>query len=469
MRARRVRRGGVIRGGALILLCAFAVPPVRAEWRLTKGLEASATSSDNADGAASGGASRAETVLGLAPFVTLIGTGSRHELAFEGRAQLTRFVDARRTTFDPNARVATRSVLIDRFAELETFARVSQRAADGNPLTDDEPSLDARREETWELGINPSLDSDLGSRARVRGDYRFTSIRSSDGASVGSDTHAVSSRLDASLDARDTFAFVATDSARIAFEDGQSGLAASLGAGIGRRFGETLEGAIAAGRDWFRAGGADETLEDTFWALSLRWEPNARVLASLGYGERVYGRKPSASLRLGGRRSSVELAWSRELSLAGDAVRGDTLSTPLGGIGVDTDVPLAEREEGVLGDDEPLSPFARDAARVREQVEIGYALRGRRSTLTASAGWFDDRALDGAVADDAATGSAEAGGVPADDGSRGHEFALGFERQLSARVGLSSRYRFLTTRVNGQGGAGRVRENLVELLVRVRL
>ena len=200
------------------------------------------TFTDNADDAVSGDAARAETVLGLAPFVALTASGQRHELTFDGRLELTRFVDEDRTTVDPDASVRTRSVLVDRLATLETVARVSQRAADGNPLADDDFRLDGDREETWELGITPSLESELGDRSRIRGEYRFATVRSSDEERIGSDTHAIASRLDTVLTGSGAFAFVGTDSARVRFEDGSSGRTASIGLGVGRPFGRTVVG-----------------------------------------------------------------------------------------------------------------------------------------------------------------------------------------------------------------------------------
>ena len=455
---------GAFGPGLLAASCLLAAPPSGADVRLSKGVSASATFTDNADGAVSGDAARAETVLGLAPFVALTASGQRHELTFDGRLELTRFVDEDRTTVDPDASVQTRSILVDRLVTLETVARVSQRAADGNPLTDDDFRLNGDREETWELGIAPSLESELGDRSRIRGEYRFATVRSSDEERIGSDTHAIASRLDTVLTRSGAFAFVGTDSAQVRFEDGTSGRTASIGLGAGRPFGRTVVGAVTAGRDWARAGGASETLEDTFWAVALRWEPNERVLATLGYGERVFGRRPSASLLLTGRRSSVEFRWSREISLAGEGLRGDTFSAPFDE--GDVDVPLAEREDGVIDRDEALSPFAEDASRVRERVDVGYALTGRRSRLSASVGWFDDEPLGGADTGADAGDGAGAAPIGPGTGNRGSEVVLGFDRALSNRVDVSSRYRFLTTRTDGV--EGRVRTQLVELVASVR-
>lgn len=437
------------RGGLLPLLFAatnlLLVPPLAADWRVAKGVSASVTHTDNAD--VSDDERRDESVLSLSPYVRLDATGRRSELSLSGQVELQRFVDEARTEIEPVIALATRTDLVERFATLDTAARVSQRSIDAGPLSDDVSTRpDEETEQTYEIGFSPSLSDTVGDRTRYRTSYRFASVRGSDDRLVGSDTHGVSARV-LSIAGGDVILLAGGEYDVVRFENDDSAHTAFVGVGAGYRFRPTVLGFVAVGRDWTRPGESVDTLEDDLWNVGLRWQPSTRFRAALGYGERTYGRRPSASVTLIGRRSTIELAWSRELAFVAGSGSFDVLSP------IDADVDgagtLAERDDSELIDGEPLSPFAREAFSVDEKVDLSYGLRGQRSTLSASLAWARREQLDTGLVTD------------------GRELELGFTRSLSSRTDVAASWQMIDSDFSDE--RERTRENRFRLSLRIAL
>lgn len=427
----------------------FLVPPATAaDWRVSKGIETGVVHVDDAGPSDEG--SDSESVLSLSPYIRLDASGRRSELSLDGRVELERQIEEERTEIEPVLALDTRSVLVDGFATLKTNARVTQRPIETASVLDDGVAeIEDRTAELYEIGIVPSIGDDIGTRTRYDASYSFAATRSSDDALVGSDSHGLSLNAGSLLGGK-VLLLGSGDYRRSRFENEITSTAELFGLGLGYRFTpRTLLGFVAVGHERVRPGGSLDTIEDTFWRVGARWRPNARFEANVGYGEGAYGRKPSVSLALTGRRSTLSLDWSRELGLAGPGVDfslpatvGESGAGAVDEVPAETELPTADPGGEIFVGD-ALSPLARDALSIDEQVALGYELRGRRSTFSADLGWGRRERLDTDLVVDE------------------RELGLGFGRALSPRAQATARWTVTETDASDEPGSRRV--NRVEL------
>ena len=490
------------------------------EWRVTKGIEASATYSDTGgtvggadevaggdaggnplDGNRSGEEASAESVLTISPFVRIDGSGRRSEFSATGQFELRRFLEEERDEFAPQIALESRTTLVERLLDFDASARVSQRSIGTDPLVGESLPRFGESEEVYEIGFGPTFSNRSGDRVLYEASYHFAASRSAGDELAGSDVHGVSGRL-LGL-AREEVILVGGGSYELVrFEGGQESTSGLVGAGVGYLFRPTLLGFVTAGRDRVEigetsgagagagAGTADEDIiEGGFWNVGARWRPDPRLDVELGYGERAYGGRPSASVTLTGRRSTIELAWSRSLAFAAAGGREDLLlpfgsgvggGPVTGGSDADADgggAPTPGASDGVAGGGEgvaggdgigssagpggglgggglvgggpSLAPLARDADSVDEVVDLSYSLQGRRSTLSASIGWVRRERLESDVV------------------SEGLEYGLGFERTLSRRTTASATWTAIES--DSSDEPDRPRENLFRLALSVAL
>lgn len=436
-----------------------------AEWRLTKGFEAGATLGDDVD--ASDGETRDETLISLSPFFLIAGSGRRADLSLSGEVALLRFVNEERDEVDPRLFFTSRAILVQRFAELDASARVSRRSVLADPLVGDEPTRRDETENVYEIDVGPTISHLIGRQTRYEAGYRFSAARGSSDEIVGSDVHKVSAEVSSAVGEGVITVGGGYELAR--FDSDRDTRSGSIGVGASYRLRPVLIGSVSVGYDRVDTGDVAGSVDGEFWNVGLRWQPSERLSVQTDYGERAYGRKPSVAVALTGRRSAIELAWSRDLAFATD-VGANVLQPPVGGVsdsegfgdgapgsladdfedGFDSD--LGTGSGGGLGggpdDDESLAPLGRDAGSIDEVVVLTFRLSGRRTTLSMSFEQARREQLDGAGP--AATGLG---------------YGLGLRRLLSRRVEAAADWSAVENRISGD----RERENRLRLSIRVSL
>ena len=442
----------------LVVGLSFTELSSAARWSLEKGFGASASHSDAVG--ASGDRTSGESVLALSPFVSLEGAGLRSNLLLSGEIELQRFVAEDRVEVDPVIFLTSRTTLVESFADIDASARVSRRPVQADPLVGEDLTRFEETEETYEISVSPRIIDTFGSRSDYDARYRFATVRGSGDDLVGSDVHAVS--LEVSSLFGDSAISISGDYELASFESDGETRAGSIGLGTSYGFGPSLLTAFEAGYDRIEAGDTGEVIDGEFWDASMRWRPSKRLFVKVGYGNRPYGRKPTASVILSGRRSTIEFSWSRNLAFA-IGTSSDTLSSPPArepdGIadanGVDaedttTGGTIEDRPAGEPGNDGSLAPLGRDAGQVDEVVELIYSLSGRRSTLSTSLAWARRESL--GDTESAASGLA---------------YGLGLRRVLSRRIEAQADWTAVENESSGERAS--TRENRFRLSIKVTL
>jgi len=377
-----------------------ASPVVAAEWRWVKGISSRAAISVSEEQTAEASES-SQSLLGLSGFVGLDRLGRRSRLSLRANLEALRTQDDfdEEKDGDVNVRkglgLTSRTHVIERFAIFDTSARISRRSLDGTILADGDTFVDESSEnEIREISFGPTISSHISDFVQYQANYKFSSIRSSNDALEGSDNHAFGTRIVVAQRANGPYFFVGGYFNQAQFENNDSAREGLAGLGVAYRFKPAIVGALIVAHDWVRLSEDAEQIESDAWNANLRWRPNSRIVASVGYGERTFGRKPQASLLLLGRRSSVQFDWSRESSLSSrgsDQLSSLTFDQEIDG-GQPTTVGDAPTPLDVAdAEAEALAPFANEAFAVRERVSATYSLTGRVSVLKFSARYFSEQ------------------------------------------------------------------------------
>lgn len=440
---------------AIALLCVDS--GFAADWRISKGLSAGVLYSDNAD--TLDGVDAGDTTLILSPYARLGISGNRSELALNAQFDLKRHTEDDRTEFKPQLVATSRTVLVERFANFDARARVSQQSVETIQLIDDAGSSDETAE-TYEFSLSPKISDTFSDRGRYEASYRFAATRGSDDALEGSDQHGVGASFVVSPGATPFSLLGGTNYELSKFESNDTARSASVEAGLGYTFRPALGAFVGVGYDHVRVDGIEEDASGMTWSTGLRWRPNRRLEANVGYAKRSFGSQPNASIIVSGRRSSIELSWVREANYADSRRVIDLADLPgvapvsqpvreTSGSNLPDTSAIAEIDDDALGDTAMFSPLVRDAETVDERVKLTYSLRGRRTVLTAGLEWAERVREDSQVTSEARL------------------YSLSATRRLSARADVLVRWTKLESRTSDERSVNR--ENRYEVAIRVAL
>ena len=382
------------------------------QWELRKGIVMSAgvvtAQSDGVDDFDNDVTSNSTNrTITLAPFVAASRKSRR--LSINGRAGFTYRGSSTgdNARVDPNLSFQMTGALVDDSLWLDTDGNVSRRLIGPKTIVDDADTNPDAAIDVYEFSIGPRWEKNLSSTLKLGAAYRFGLIEGDSQGAVGSDAHLINLVLLNSFGDGQAQAGLRLNAQRTDFDAGGNATSQSLVAGLSYAFKSNLIGRLSVGADRLDSSSQDALTPDldeqgAVFGVGMNWRPSRHVFIDAEYQERAFGSKPTVTIGLEGRASTLEFSFSREASIASDFGFSD--SVLFGGIGtgeffgdVSTQSIRPDTSDLVASADptQTTTPatFASEVQNVNDVFALRYRLRGRVSEFQASVTHVEQRQL----------------------------------------------------------------------------
>lgn len=353
-----------------------------AEWRLVKGLETAVeyTRLETQSTASRGDETESNTTV--APFVSLLSVGRltsfkldarvvANKSSLSGESDVRPILSANSSTFSSSKRL-----------RFDLGASVEQRAVN-SPFAEDDTLFSPSSREQVFTGTAAQLYKQRFGSTRIGASYSVGAIKSSETSDSGSVVQTFSFQSKTPLKIPKLGVGTIVNAQHTAFESAPSVVSGNVSMFATYALSRKLRGIALVGREVIDVD--DEIVERTGsnWGLGIIWEPGNRLVFEATYLERNFGRQPRLAVSLNGRRSSVNLAWTRSLSILAASENSvqilDQAEIDNEGNFDSTPVDTNTVDENLL-----TLPFFQESRNINENVTLSYKLNGRLSVFTAS-------------------------------------------------------------------------------------
>lgn len=387
-------------------LLAVALPAAAAEWRTIAGVTPGVMYTDNVCQEPDN--EQGEWIGLLTPDLLISGEGRRASASLAALVEMNTLSKSKlerlgclngdisdREQFAPRLRGDANTQVVADFLFLDVAGYIDQNSV--NPFLpggDDSLNRRGNTNTTYRYSISPYVDWDIGNSANTYLRYTYDDERNSEDQVADSDEELVDFALTSlPTDARFSWGLQANYD-RVNYDESINQEATdselrSAQVDLGLRLNRAWQVNGYVGEDDNDFFSVSDDIDGGFWDAGLRWTPNERTEAEIGYGDRFFGNTPRASLRHRHKRSAFGFSYGKEVTYNRNIRLQDNLLPDSNEFGQPVDPstgqPLAVTSDATTLTNSPI---------VDERYTLDYAYQGRLSEFRLAWGQSDQERLE---------------------------------------------------------------------------